>query len=484
MSIRPRCETDIDVPMGDRRRKALVSDSSVDRRSSLNRTRPLSRIEVVSIALVLSFVIISQFPVQSLASLQVNATSPLIYSTDFSSVTRQDAHHLNMGISNWFEFSGDGGATMWMEGLDRATPGIACHSGGRCVGMEVTDITKSRRSEFDIFPTIPGNSYFVSVWLYLPSDWQLHVSNNWYEIADPCATNGPTYLPYSSIHMIQPDLAKPVVNSNLDNRGIDGIQRTYDQSQNLAVPRGRWFNLQYYVILDPNSGTVQIWIDGSLQLESTSIPTQNTSESLKTTIAKIYYTSTDNYSPYRLWVDDLEIYNALPSSTTTSSSSTAISQTSATTTSTIVTTSSSTTSSTTTSSAITTTSSATSTTSNCKGNSCHTYATSTMSSATSSTGTTTTTISSQPTTSTVTSLTTSTTSNCKGNSCHTSATTTSLKGNYVFYPLQMLNASPWLATLFLFLTGTWLALRRPHCLTRGLTAVAKLRMLGSSNAAQ
>ena len=55
-----------------------------------------------------------------------------------------------MGIDNWFEFQGDGGATMWMEGLDRKTPNINCHSGTRCVGMELTDITKSRRNEFDI----------------------------------------------------------------------------------------------------------------------------------------------------------------------------------------------------------------------------------------------------------------------------------------------------------------------------------------------
>jgi len=29
-------------------------------------------------------------------------------------------------------------------------------------------------------------------------------------------------------------------------------------------------------------------------------------------LAKIYYEATDKFSPYQIWVDDLEIYNGLP----------------------------------------------------------------------------------------------------------------------------------------------------------------------------
>lgn len=33
-----------------------------------------------------------------------------VYSTDFENVTKKDANRFNMGIDNWFEFQGDGGA--------------------------------------------------------------------------------------------------------------------------------------------------------------------------------------------------------------------------------------------------------------------------------------------------------------------------------------------------------------------------------------
>ena len=244
-----------------------------------------------------------------------NAGSPsgLVYRTDFENVTKQDAHRLNMGISNWFEFGGDGGAAMWMEGLDRQTTGITCHSGSRCVGMELTDITNSRRSEFDLYPTIAGNEYFVSVWLYLPADWRLHTPNNWYELANPSFTNGPTFRPYSAIHISQPDITKDVFNLDLDDRGTGNVLRNYAHVSNFALPRGRWFNLQYYVLLHPTNGTVKVWIDGALLFDINNLSTKSPSVAeWSTSIAKIYYDTSDTFSPYRIWVDDLEIYNAQP----------------------------------------------------------------------------------------------------------------------------------------------------------------------------
>lgn len=37
-----------------------------------------------------------------------------------------------------------------MQGLDKETPNIHCYSGNRCVGMELTDIAKSRRNRLSI----------------------------------------------------------------------------------------------------------------------------------------------------------------------------------------------------------------------------------------------------------------------------------------------------------------------------------------------
>jgi hypothetical protein len=75
---------------------------------------------------------------------EANRTT-LVYSTDFEDVAKSDAHHLHMGIDASFGFQGDGGATMWMEGLDRVTPNMHCHSGTRCLGMDLLSITKSTK---------------------------------------------------------------------------------------------------------------------------------------------------------------------------------------------------------------------------------------------------------------------------------------------------------------------------------------------------
>jgi hypothetical protein len=221
-----------------------------------------------------------------------------------------------MGIDNWFEFGGDGGAAMWMEGLDRNTPNISCHSGNRCVGMELTDIAKSRRSMFNIYlqNLIQGDELFVSVWLYLPPDWQLHLPSgytyrNWYEIADPYFTGPPAYQPYSAITIYQKDSAVQVFDLAFELRDASGAFHTLKQIPDYPVPRGRWFNLQYYVYRHETNGIVRAWIDGALLFDGRNIPTKNASIlEWKTIPAKIYYDTNDRFSPYRIWVDDLEIY--------------------------------------------------------------------------------------------------------------------------------------------------------------------------------
>jgi hypothetical protein len=293
---------------------------------------------------------------------QVKAAGP-VFQTDFETVTKQTANTLNLGVPNWFEFGGDGGASMWMEGLDRVTPGITCHSGSRCVGMELTDISKSRRSEFNIYPSsLVGNTLYVSVWLYLPGDWQLHSATDWYELVNPFFTDGGTYNPYAAFHIGQSDLTKAVFSSSLDVRDINGNLVTVGSVPVLPLPRGRWFNLQYYLYRDTANGVMMVWIDGALIYNVSGVQTMNPSvASWFTTIAKIYYDTSDKFSPYRLWVDDLAIYNTQqsPTSTSTSTSTTTTITTASTTSST--TTPTTTTTNTTTSSSTTQTSSTTST---------------------------------------------------------------------------------------------------------------------------
>ena len=258
-----------------------------------------------AVSILVIFAIAVAMPVtQAYAGLQVMRR---VFTTDFEGVTKRDANRLNMGIDNWFEFGGDGGAAMWMEGLDRNTPNISCHSGSRCVGMELTDITKSRRNQFDVRPVV-GFGYSVSVWLYLPQDWGLHapgINWNWYEIANPYMhTNG---APYGAVWIRQPDITQS--NFNLRVGGRDPQENIFTLDQvDFALPRGRWFNLRYEVHLDAANGTMRVWVDNELVSDRTGLQTGGF-QGWETVVAKIYYETTD-VTPHQIWVDDLGIDNA------------------------------------------------------------------------------------------------------------------------------------------------------------------------------
>ena len=271
----------------------------------------------MSILIILATVLSLQMA-QAYATLQVMrrpmTAATLVYATNFENVTKENAYRLNMGIDNWVVFGGDGGASIWMEGLDRNTPGITCHSGNRCVGTELTNITESRRVQFDVYPaSLVGSKYFVSVWLYLPQDWGLHAPGidwNWYEIADPF---GNAYgNQYTAIWIEQPDITQPKFNLEVGGRGPSnsnnslGTQFSLGKVVDFPLPRGRWFNLQYYVFLDPTNGSVEVWLDEKLITNSTGLQIQGGAQWL-TCVAKIYYEPTDT-TAHQLWVDDLQIY--------------------------------------------------------------------------------------------------------------------------------------------------------------------------------
>jgi hypothetical protein len=260
--------------------------------------------------LALLVIILGMSATQASAALQVKRRHVITYSTDFEHVTMKTAHELNMGINNWIEFGGNGGASAWMEGLDRKTPGISCYSGTRCVGMELTNITLSRRAQFQVLPVV-GSEYSVSVWLYIPSDWALVRTGStwdWYEIANPYMHT--TGAPYTAVWINQRKALPTNYNIQMGGRDPANNLFTLDTADNFALPLGRWFNLRYYVHLDTNgtNGRVIVWLDGKLISDRTGLQTGGFYE---TSIAKIYYSTADKTS-HRIWVDDLEIWDGLP----------------------------------------------------------------------------------------------------------------------------------------------------------------------------
>jgi hypothetical protein len=255
-------------------------------------------------------------------------TATLVYSTDFGNVNLNYAephndNSLSMAVSNaiiydTYNYGATGpGATSWIEGSDKTTPGVTCHSGSRCLGMELFDITKSRRNEFAIqgLDAQVGNQIYVSVWLYLPPGWQTHTpsGSSWYEIADMYAGSlGASYSPYGEIIIAQ---TPPSPNFELQVNYVtpdDAIHYLYVNS-NFPLPIGRWFNLQYYVLRSTTNGRVVVWLDGQLLVDASGFDTGSGSPDWFTVPAKIYYNQNDSSSPHRIWVDDLEIWTREPS---------------------------------------------------------------------------------------------------------------------------------------------------------------------------
>ena len=240
----------------------------------------------------------------------------LIYSTNFENITLADSQHLTIPITHGFQFDAPGGAAIWMEGLDRTTPGVTPHSGTRCLGMELTDITKSGRNEFNILQlenSITTNQLYVSVWLFLPAGFQLHSPTfNSFELDNPYFTGAPDYAPYVGVHIYQNPAPGPF---DLDLVGRD-VTNTFIHLQDVtgyALPVGVWFRLDYYVVRDKTNGTIKTWVNGVPVHSVTGISTQHpTITDWFTTPAKIYYGTDDVYSPYQLWVDDLAIYDSMP----------------------------------------------------------------------------------------------------------------------------------------------------------------------------
>jgi hypothetical protein len=245
------------------------------------------------------------------------------FQTDFESAVKTDNNHLNISLNHWFEFgdydgsnTGDG-ARMWVD----TTLG---HSGTKSIGLEVSDISKSRRAEFDIWPyNLVGDQLTVSQWLYLPADFGLHAPNinwNWYEFnvlfSEYQAGLSDNYV---RLMLGQPDTSQSIFNLTLGGRkppnSTQFILATIDP---YTLPRGRWFNLHSYLKRDAINGVAKVWIDGQLVFNQSGINTKGAVSDYHISPAKVYYETTDT-TLHRMWLDDLKIYQgevALPTSTT------------------------------------------------------------------------------------------------------------------------------------------------------------------------
>jgi hypothetical protein len=227
----------------------------------------------------------------------------LKYGTDFENITVKNYQQISMPISHSFNLGAvSGGASFWMEGLDRHS-GITPHSGSRCVGMETTT---SERNEFNIDNiqnlVSPSTEYYVLEWLYLPVGWQIPATH-WYSICGPFQGQSSPWLPVSEVH---PNNWGGTNKIDLDYGG--GPWTILDTVSGLP-PIGEWFKLAYYVKLSTTQGIIKIWINDIEILTATGIDTWGSvGRAMLATTAKIY--GGNGVGTLRLWVDDLAIYGA------------------------------------------------------------------------------------------------------------------------------------------------------------------------------
>ncbi len=220
-----------------------------------------------------------------------------------------------MGIDNYFDFDGENVEVFMDDGTlkeNSPTP----HSGNRDVCL---DVDSGYRNEFNLInmENLVDNELFISVWLYLPEDFQMSLSGeNWLEIIDPLFTASPAYAPYFAV-MVTKSTLDSGYGLRLVQRDVNNVFSVLQEVSYFDLPVGRWFNLQYYVYRDATEGVIKVWIDDPARqndpiLEKNSLHMTNPEVGgWFTTIAKIYHDILDE-SVYRLWVDDLEVWNGLP----------------------------------------------------------------------------------------------------------------------------------------------------------------------------
>jgi hypothetical protein len=229
-----------------------------------------------------------------------------------------------------------------------------------------TDPSQAARAEFSAsnMQRKVGNEQYVSVWYYLPANWT--ITQTWYSIADPMqCVDSTNYAPYIEIWITQPthstfrvqvggrqpeyeDYPYPGYECLYVNRDGSIAQKTFTEDQ---FPRGRWFNVQWWIRRSPNPGEsfIKLWFDGVQIADQIAFPyeapqnddwrpngaTQTLnyvksfsevssgegkgpymltdlgySQSYFTTYAKDYHGA--DGTQHILWTDDLQVWNTNP----------------------------------------------------------------------------------------------------------------------------------------------------------------------------
>lgn len=249
----------------------------------------------------------------------VNSAPSPIWQTDFENASLSDhtisgigrAQGATSDLSCSFDF--DGGSSManvWIEGVNRNS-GIQPHGGNRCLGLET--IGSAYRNEWNIyqsqFPTLKETLY-VSEWFYIPVGQTLGGEWPFWDLFQLSTSNPPNYAPQYSFAVTAINSDNTMNVTLLDRWASGDHGKTNLTNYSYApIPVGRWFHFEWYSV-GTTDGLIKVWIDGHLiiDIEHHDFSSDGYEYYLST---DIYHDATD-MATYRMFVDDVAVYNILP----------------------------------------------------------------------------------------------------------------------------------------------------------------------------
>lgn len=221
-----------------------------------------------------------------------------------------DHSRLNLPIPHHFVFQGVGGARAWIE-TDFA------HSGSKCIGMHLYDVSKSRRNAFAILDAqdVVGDEYTMRVWHRLNPDFRLGSPTNTWYVTLGIMTDYPTpessggYYP-NYVIMLNQGSADHLFDVLLFNRKLDNSISVPAVIYDYPLPRGRFFQWEAYLLRHPTDGKIKVKLNGETLFDLEGIPTKFYSQSYFIQPAKIYH-STDDPLEHYTWIGDLELWSGM-----------------------------------------------------------------------------------------------------------------------------------------------------------------------------
>lgn len=235
----------------------------------------------------------------------------LLFKSDYEGVTKKDADELTLPIEHRMHGTG-GGSDFWMDdGTVISGVSPTPHSGSRCVGMEAP--TQAERLEFNIKnleDLVTTDEFFIRHWLYLPVGWTVPSPKNWYVLNALYQADESPWTPMSEFGVDTHDGPDQCRYRYTYGTGPSKIWLNHDYG---SLPVGEWFKLEWYVKLHETDGRQILWMNDELIGDDIKKTTNYAGADVLSTIAKIYGGEGSGQT-YRLWVDDLEIWDGIPSS--------------------------------------------------------------------------------------------------------------------------------------------------------------------------